>query len=175
MDGGTLGFQRWHCTSPSPSSSRKRVSLERQVLRMEVGAANLWKVPSPHPFKAPSPHPRKRSFLLLPQRKTLQMPFPNFLAPEPSLQMKQCHIPPIYKTAQGGAALAVAGMGARASPPLPTVGTPSQPPKGLTVFTPAVTSWSVKDSICPFGMRTLFTPPTPRPGPPPVLLEGTSN
>lgn len=167
MDGGTLGFQRWHCTSPSPSSSRKRVSLERQVLRMEVGAANLWKVPSPHP--------RKRPFFLLPQRKTLQMPFPNFLAPEPCLQMKQCRIPPVYKTAQSGAALAVAGMGARASPPLPAVGTPSQPPKGLTVFTPAITSWAVKDSICPFGMWTLFTAPTPRPGPLPVPLEGTSN
>lgn len=49
IDAGTLGFQRWHRIPLSPSSSRKRFRLERQVLRKEVGAPNFWKAPFPTP------------------------------------------------------------------------------------------------------------------------------
>lgn len=108
---------KWHRTSLSPSSSRKRVRLERQVLRKEVGAPSFWKAPFPTPMQ-----PRKRPFLLLPWRKTDAIA-KHFLAPEPCLQMKQCHIPPRYKMAKSGAALAVADVGARASPPLAALGT----------------------------------------------------
>lgn len=115
---------------------------------------------------------RKGTFLLLPPppEKDSTDAIPKlFLATESCLQIQQCHIPPIYKMAKSGATLAVAGMGV-VSPPLAAAGTPSQP-SSLRVSAPASTPWAVKDSICPSGTWTLFSPLTPCPGPQPMSLQ----